>query len=103
MLINRKNNENIKREKMVKSFLVLYLLMVLGVSYTAFNSPFVGENYNIIILVNSLVLFFTSFYLIGFSSVKKWWDETMKQAKYRAELRREVEKEIIKRKEKGLL
>jgi len=71
--------------------------MVLVVSYTAFKSPFVGDNYTAIIVINSLVLFFSSYYIIGWKSTKKWWREKMREAKYRAEFKMAVRREMEKR------
>jgi hypothetical protein len=82
---------------MIKVFLFLYAWMVSVISYTAFNCPFIANNYTTIIVVNSLVLFVASFYLIGYINMRDYLRIVMKQAATRAEIRRQVEAEINKR------
>jgi hypothetical protein len=87
----------IDRDRAVKSYLYLYTFMVLIVSFTAFYSPFIAVNYTKFILANSSVLFFASYYMIGWKTTKQWWNDKMKEARYRVELKRAVEEEIRKK------
>ena len=91
--------QQIPKDRFIKGYMFLYLLMVAVISYTAFNCPFVGNNYFKFISINSLMLLFTSYYIIGWQTTKKWWDGYIKQAKYRAEFKRAVKEEVKKRME----
>ena len=87
----------VDKGRAVMSYLYIYAGMVLVLSYTAFKSPFVASNYTNFILVNSMILFLSSYYMIGWKTTKQWWTENMRQARYRVELKRAVEVEIRKK------
>jgi len=89
----------VSRDKAVKMYGWLYAAMVAMVSYTAFYSPFVSDKYTMFILTNSIILWLTSYYIVGFKQLKNWFNDRMKEAKYRTEFRRAVEKEVDKKME----
>ena len=81
----------INKEKLKKTYLVLYTLMVLMVSYTAMNSPYMAENYLEFIIWNSFVLWASSYYLMGYKRIKIWFKDVWRAAKKRSDMRKAVE------------
>jgi len=84
----------LSRDKVIRVYLVIYFLMVLMVSFTAFFSPFIAVNYTAFISVNSIVLFLTSFYIVGFGQLKSWFNDRKIEAARRADVRAAIRKEV---------
>ena len=79
---------------MIKSYGVLYLAMEILMTYGVLNSPFIAEHYLSITIFGSIALFLSSFYLLGWSTVKKAFNSWIREARTRAQIRHEVEKKV---------
>ena len=86
----------INKDKFIKTYIILYFIVIAIVSYTAMNSPYMAENYTESIILLSLIIRLTSYYLIGFKRLYIWYKDTMKAAKKRSDLRRAINAELKK-------
>jgi len=87
----------VNRCNAIKAYIFLYFMMVVFMTFGMLNSPFIAANVAWMIPVNAFVLWLSSYYMIGFESLKTWWSEYIRDAKKRYEFRQQVEKEVARR------
>jgi len=84
------------KDRLIHVYLLLYLVMVGMVSFTAFYSPFMAKNYTSFIAINSGILFASSVYIIGFKAIKAYFSKMRREANLRAKYRKEVKSSLKK-------
>ena len=87
----------ISRDKVIRMYMIFYTFNTMLISWLAFYSPFVASVFLPTLIITYLVLFATSFYIVGFKQLTTWWNEKVAQAKRRAEMKRAIEEEVTKR------
>jgi hypothetical protein len=87
----------INKDKFIKTYISMYFIVIMAINYTAMHSPYMANHFDISIILLSLLIWATSFYLIGFKKIKIWFKDSMKAAKKRSELRKKINDELKKR------
>lgn len=87
----------ISKDKFIKTYIVLYFAIVVIVSYTAMHSPYMANHYTESIILLSVIIWLTSYYLLGFKRLVIWWKDMMKAAKKRSEHRKIISDELRKK------
>lgn len=90
----------IKKDKIRNTFMILYFIMVMAVTWTANNSYYMADIYFSSILSISIVMLVLTFYIFDLKYVKIWFNERWFQAKINARKRREIKELIDKKYEK---
>ena len=84
-------------DKFIKTYIVLYFAIILVISYTTMYSPYMAANYTESIILLSVIIWLTSYYLLGFKRLVIWWKDMMKAAKKRSEHRKIISDELRKK------
>ena len=75
--------ETVSRTTLTKGFWFLYLFLTGIISYTVFYSPFIAGIYLPLLIVVYVILYLTSYYLVGWTYTRNKWKARVKEAERR--------------------